>query len=420
MAVAVAALLLAVLAPAASAAPHSVVKRLTVGPQTASMVPLGHPSQAGVPRIISGTRAPDGSWPWMASVRQAKNPLSGFCGGSVIARNLVLTAAHCVVVDDAKGFKTTTPRPASDFIVVTGQHLLTPITGQVRRVTKVVVNPAWKAAAGGYGGDAALLFLEQDVSAPALVMADPTFEASAFQVQADEWTAGWGSITTWVKQNETVIKQTTFPNELWNVQLDLFTAAQCNAILPQTPSPFWTDWHLCAGRLPATTCNGDSGGPHVVQRNDGSWVQIGVTSIGWIVQNPTNTFTFCAAYDGITRVAAVSAWAIQQWNLYQANKPKPDRTAPRLQVGAQKATRRHGFKVHYRVFDASGETTDALVIRFHGRAVVRARYGFGEAKNKLYFFRVAKRLNAGIYRIEITSRDRAGNGTVARAKLRVR
>ena len=129
MAVAVAALLLAVLAPAASAAPHSVVKRLTVGPQTASMVPLSRPSQAGVPRIISGTRAPDGSWPWMASVRQAKSPLSGFCGGSVIARDLVLTAAHCVVADDAKGFKTTTPRPASDFIVVTIRAELFPPSG---------------------------------------------------------------------------------------------------------------------------------------------------------------------------------------------------------------------------------------------------------------------------------------------------
>ena len=89
-------------------------------------------------------------------------------------------------------------------------------------------------------------------------------------------------------------------------------------------------------------------------------------------------------------------------------------------MGAQTASRRHGFKVHYRVFDASGETTDALVILFHGRAVARAHYGFGEAKNKLYFFRVGKRLKAGIYRIEITSRDRAGNRTVARAKLRVR
>ena len=49
-----------------------------------------------------------------------------------------------------------------------------------------------------------------------------------------------------------------------------------------------------------------------------------------------------------------------------------------------------------------------------------AATGFGEAKNKLYFFRVRSRLKAGVYRIEVSSHDRAGNRSVAKAKLRVR
>jgi secreted trypsin-like serine protease len=419
-AVAVIALILAVVAPTTGAAPRAVTKRLTVGPQTASMVPLGRPSHAKAPRIISGTKAPDGSWPWIVSVRQASNPNSGFCGGSVVAGDMVLTAAHCVVVDDAKGFPTKTVRPPSDFVVVSGQHLITPITGQVRNVTKIVVHPAWNGAAGNYGADAALVFLAQPVSAPPIVMADLPFETAVFNLQNPaEWAAGWGSITTHTEDaNGNVVQQATYPNELWNVQLDLFTPQACNQAFPKTP-PFWTVWHLCAGRLPATTCNGDSGGPHLVQRTDGLWTQIGVTSVG-LIKPLGGGFIYCASYDGITRVAAVSAWAIEQWKLYEAHKPVPDRTAPQLRVLAQKVKRRHSFNVYYRVFDASGETTDSIVVRFHGRAVARARYGFGEAKNKLYFFRVKTHLKAGMYRIEISSHDRAGNRSVAKAKLRVR
>jgi hypothetical protein len=157
-----------------------------------------------------------------------------------------------------------------------------------------------------------------------------------------------------------------------------------------------------------------------VQRRDGLWVQVGITSVGWIVDNSDGTSTFCGSYDGITRVAAVSQWAIEQWRFYEAHKPKPDRTRPRLRLSAQKVRRRHSFNITYRVFDNSHETSDALVIRFHGRAVYHARTRFGEAMNKVYLFHVRKHLRRGLYRVTITSRDRAGNVALAKAKLRVR
>ena len=42
-------------------------------------------------RIVGGEDAPTGSWPWMAKIETAIY----HCGGSVINKEWVLSAAHC-------------------------------------------------------------------------------------------------------------------------------------------------------------------------------------------------------------------------------------------------------------------------------------------------------------------------------------
>lgn len=45
-------------------------------------------------RIVGGTEAPQGAWPWQAQIRT----LDGFpfCGGTLVRAQWVVTAAHCV------------------------------------------------------------------------------------------------------------------------------------------------------------------------------------------------------------------------------------------------------------------------------------------------------------------------------------
>ena len=48
-------------------------------------------------RIVGGENATTGSWPWQASVHyNTVNTSSHFCGGSLINKDYVLTAAHCI------------------------------------------------------------------------------------------------------------------------------------------------------------------------------------------------------------------------------------------------------------------------------------------------------------------------------------
>ena len=173
-----------------------------------------------------------------------------------------------------------------------------------------------------------------------------------------------------------------YPNQLMATALRISTPAACNA---RYGVGYFTSWNLCVGRADSTFCNGDSGGPHVVQavgrhveadrhhqlhaprdrrvrpplglhrrtspRSSGS-----PRSPDWVSATAT-------AYNA--GAGAVSAASGAQLG---------DFVAPSLTLKAQKAKAGHAFRLAYTVIDNSSVSAETVVIKKGSRAVAALKH----------------------------------------------
>ena len=126
------------------------------------------------PQIIGGEEAVPGAWPWQASL--------GGCGGSLIAPEWVLTAAHCFLNEEATAIAPVPP----GFEVVLGRHDLSDTgTGESftgEQIQQVVVHPNYDpvtGAAQGSDSDIALVQLATPSSQQTISLIGPGDEALA-------------------------------------------------------------------------------------------------------------------------------------------------------------------------------------------------------------------------------------------------
>ncbi|XP_001355049.4 serine protease SP24D-like [Drosophila pseudoobscura] len=205
------------------------------------LLPAGHSAPSGGidGRIVGGEDAALGQFPHQVSLRNAG---SHSCGGSILSRNYILTAAHCVTNDaDENGVHT--PIAASRFTIRAGTNDRFS-GGVLLQVAEVIVHENY----GDFLNDIALLRLESPLfySNNIKAIALPTANTPA---GADIIISGWGRIK----------HQGDLPRYLQYNTVKSISVEECGELID-----FGVESELCLLH-PADNgaCNGDSGGPAV-------------------------------------------------------------------------------------------------------------------------------------------------------------
>ncbi|XP_021565229.1 serine protease 55, partial [Carlito syrichta] len=235
-------------------------------------------------RIIGGTEAGVGEFPWQVSI-QASN--EHFCGGAILNKWWILTAAHCLYQEELS---------PDDLNVVVGTNDLTSEPMEIKEVSKIIFHKAFKRA--NMDNDIALLLLASPIvlNDLAVPICMPTKPGPSTWHEC--WVAGWGQTNA--------ADKTSLKSDLMKVPIVIMDWEECSAVFPKL-----TKNMLCAGYKNESydACQGDSGGPLVCTPKPGEkWYLVGIISWGRSCgqKDTPGIYTLVANYDiWIERVTQV-------------------------------------------------------------------------------------------------------------------
>ncbi|MFZ2018138.1 MAG: serine protease [Methyloceanibacter sp.] len=260
--------------------------------------------------IVNGKEAPDGKYPYQVRLYSSTEDEYGFCGGSIIAPQWVLTASHCVTEGDLNTGPTTQKDP-EDIVVGYGSNDRT----QTKRIQAVKIFATPEFLEKGLSGkhDVALIKLAEPIQdAPVITLADPATDKSIASAGAKLTVTGWGAL--WSPYDKDVAAlmpdlgegkdmsdKINFPVKLREVEIEAMDNGTCNTVFAGDKLSV-ADTEICAMYQGTTkaSCQGDSGGPLVVATPSG-FAQVGVVSWGTICGNTVTPSVF-------SRVSSFNDW----------------------------------------------------------------------------------------------------------------
>jgi secreted trypsin-like serine protease len=238
-------------------------------------------------RVIGGTPAGDGAWPWQVALYWRETPTGDFrmiCGGSLIDQNWVLTAAHCILSPDASKFR-----------VVEGTNRIDGVikpNGKNRNiaVAQIIRHEAYDEQR--FRNDIALVKLARPATSSPVALAFPGGGDLFEGIGQSSTITGWGAIRpfdprTWTDPITHEKMQPSdpkyFPNRLQQADLPIVACPEYWTIVDHQKVKNQADQrNLCTQVKNGgqSSCQGDSGGPLVAKKPDGRFAQIGIVSFG--------------------------------------------------------------------------------------------------------------------------------------------
>ncbi len=259
--------------------------------------------------IIGGHSASIAEFPSLAYLIGEDATGAFSCTGTVVAPRVILTAGHCV-----ENLEATALYPAGGFAVATGVANLKRIqTSQVSEVVQAVVFPGFTPKK--LHGDAGLLILAEPVAAPPLALAS-TADAALYAGGAPIDIAGWGQTNPRVPGG---------PAQLQAGSSVVLSPGECKAKTKGFEPDYAPAQQVCAVDIPSKksgACHGDSGGPAIAHRADGTSVEIGIVSTGGPNCN-------LALPNIFTRVDTVLPWVAGWVAAVETGTPPPALAKPR-------------------------------------------------------------------------------------------
>jgi secreted trypsin-like serine protease len=268
-------------------------------------------------RIVGGVVAKDKAWPWQVIFFENVSGGYIYCGGSIINRKWILTAAHCI--------ESTNPDQYALYEETNTIAGPSKTPGHRLFVRRVIRHENYSSTTSE--NDIALLELSNEATSQAIELSFP--EGNILEKQGSLATVtGWGTLRATVESGKQTVDLLTheavrpgdpkyYTNRLMEVEVPLVDEDTCKRAYSGAPSVI-DHRSVCAGLAEGgkDSCQGDSGGPLVAKTANGRFVQVGVVSFG----------KYCALKDGYgvySRVSAFKDWIESNAHIdpFQPNTP---------------------------------------------------------------------------------------------------